>query len=221
MDDRLKKRLVGATVLVSLVVIFVPMLFEDRDAENSEFEMEIPPRPSPLETSLPDLLPPDHESLAIPPTTDKGSGGAIPTPIDLQPRAVTEKKPLTPDPVVKSQEQPKPPIVTEKQPPAPKPVVESQEQRKPPEISHKIREQASPTAWVLQTGSFSSRKNADRLVKRLRAKKIPAFHQEAVVKGKTVYRVRVGPELDRKQAESLVKRIKKEFKLNSRVIRYP
>lgn len=44
MDEGLKKRLVGATVLASLVVIFVPMLIDDPATTDSELK-EIPPAP--------------------------------------------------------------------------------------------------------------------------------------------------------------------------------
>ena len=44
MDEGLKKRLVGATVLASLVVIFVPMLIDDPAEPRDEFQ-SIPPAP--------------------------------------------------------------------------------------------------------------------------------------------------------------------------------
>ena len=78
-----------------------------------------------------------------------------------------------------------------------------------------------PRAWVLQVASFSSRKNADQLVRRLRAKKFPAFQEEAAVNGTTVFRVRIGPEVDRKLAEKMLKRVTKEFKLKGQIVRYP
>lgn len=46
MDENMKKRLVGATVLVSLVVIFVPMLLEDEPVVIQNItETNIPPEP--------------------------------------------------------------------------------------------------------------------------------------------------------------------------------
>jgi DedD protein len=45
-DEKLKRRLVGATVLVSLAVIFVPMLLEDGPVVSTTIdETNIPPRP--------------------------------------------------------------------------------------------------------------------------------------------------------------------------------
>ncbi len=63
MNEGLKKRLVGATVLVSLVVIFVPMLLEKEPVlSGSITESNIPPRPNTDFTSR--VLPLENENLA-------------------------------------------------------------------------------------------------------------------------------------------------------------
>ncbi len=68
MEERLKRRLIGATVLVSLVVIFVPMLLEQGPVVSPTIdETNIPPRPEgdfssrvlPLETESLESLPGD------------------------------------------------------------------------------------------------------------------------------------------------------------------
>ena len=45
MDILLKQRLVGAIVLISLAVIFLPMLFTGPDEEEQKFESSIPAEP--------------------------------------------------------------------------------------------------------------------------------------------------------------------------------
>ncbi len=60
MDDRLKKRLIGAAVLMSLLIIFVPMLIEKGRIDNRIDEHAIPPRPE-VE------FPPVHLDLPQPP----------------------------------------------------------------------------------------------------------------------------------------------------------
>ncbi len=77
------------------------------------------------------------------------------------------------------------------------------------------------SAWVVQVASFKQRANAGRLVKRLQAKKLSAFVEQASVAGKTVFRVRVGPEVDRKRAEAIRARIERQFKLKGKIERYP
>ncbi|MGD8682022.1 MAG: SPOR domain-containing protein [Lysobacterales bacterium] len=62
--------------------------------------------------------------------------------------------------------------------------------------------------WVVQVGSFSSATNADNLVARLRTETLSAYKEQVNSGGSTIYRVRVGPFLERDEAiraERLVK----------------
>jgi DedD protein len=54
--------------------------------------------------------------------------------------------------------------------------------------------------WVVQLGSFSSTDNADRLVAKVRAEGHSAYKEAISSSGSTVYRVRVGPFLEREEA---------------------
>lgn len=55
MDERLKQRLVGATVLVALAVIFLPMLLDGPDEYRFE-KVEVPKAPAPPVVKRPDAL---------------------------------------------------------------------------------------------------------------------------------------------------------------------
>lgn len=63
------------------------------------------------------------------------------------------------------------------------------------------------SAWVVQTGSFTTETNAKSLVERLRQSKFAAFVEAVQGESGAVYRVQVGPELDRAHAEQLQKQI--------------
>jgi DedD protein len=54
--------------------------------------------------------------------------------------------------------------------------------------------------WVVQLGSFSSTGNADKLIVRVRAEGFSAYKEEISSSGSTIYRVRVGPFLERDEA---------------------
>lgn len=54
--------------------------------------------------------------------------------------------------------------------------------------------------WVVQVGSFSSAANADKLVARLRLESLSAYKEQVNSAGSTIYRVRVGPFLERDEA---------------------
>lgn len=167
----MKKRLVGAIVLVSLVVIFVPMLLdEDPMVTSGITETNIPPRPKTGFSSH--ILPQEARQPLVAPQSR------------IEPADVVEAAPET------------------SARPGPK-------------------TRAALSAWVIQVASFQKRENANKLVDRLRAKKLPAFMEQASVDGKTIFRVRVGPEVDRKKAEGIRARIEKGFKLKGKIERYP
>lgn len=98
-------------------------------------------------------------------------------------------------------------------------VTHSKPKAKPAAVAPKTR--AGISAWVVQVASFEKRENASKLVKRLRAAKLSAFLEQASVSKKTVFRVRVGPEVDHKKAEAIRARIERKFKLKGKIERYP
>ncbi len=193
MEERLKKRLIGAAVLTSLVVIFVPMLFEKDGGGHWNEELRIPPRPTVPEGFATRILPAPTEDLARAPATT----------------LKTETSPKIPS------------MPTAPQSPSTSGPLPAAAAASGQAVNQKTDKGRGPRAWVLQVASFSSRKNADQLVTRLRAKKFPAFQEEASVDGTKVFRVRIGPELDRKLAEKMLKRVTKEFKLKGQIVRYP
>jgi len=104
--------------------------------------------------------------------------------------------------------------------PATKPL-ESPPVKGPAARPEPVPPKASASGWAVQVGSFSDRANADRLVEDLLAARYPAFQEQTEVGGKTLYRVRVGPEEDRGLADAMAAGIAKRFKLSGRVVSYP
>jgi DedD protein len=78
------------------------------------------------------------------------------------------------------------------------------------------------TAWVVQAASLSSRENADRLAAKLRAADLPTPEPELVdIKGKRFYRVRVGPVIERAEAEAMVEKVSQIAGAKAQVRKYP
>jgi len=219
-DDRLKKRLIGATVLVSLVVIFVPMLLQHEPVLDQGIQgSNIPPRPQPnYDTGL---LPEDNEDLSRPlkGTVRISPGERLPfmeplvPPVDVEsPKAVPPKSKTSVNaPASRS----KKPTVKAKPAAKPKPVAKPRPAKKAPKVSR---------GWIVQLGSFSRRSNAEKLVRQLRAKGFAASMEPVKVKGKSLYRVVVGPEGDRGKAERLLARLNREvkpLKLQGKLRSYP
>jgi len=200
-DERLKKRLVGATVLVSLVVIFVPMLLEDEPmVETGIHETNIPPKPERDFSSR--VIPAEDEKLSVPP-------------VSRRPQIVPLKPPPAPAVVKKTE----PPTLS-----APAEQVETKPAEQPEMKPPAVEPREGLTAWVIQVGSFSNRDNAEKLVQQIREMKYAAFMEQADVDGKTHYRVKVGPEVDRKLADKMLVSLNKDLKalnLKGTVKSYP
>lgn len=88
-------------------------------------------------------------------------------------------------------------------------------------VTAKKTTKPSIKAWALQLGSFSQQTNALVLRDQLRAKGYRAFMEKSVKQGKTSYKVKVGPDLDRSKLEKVAAKLQKEEKINTLVITHP
>ena len=218
MERRLKERLIGAAVLVMLAVIFIPMILDDSvDNDTSIRATNIPPRPEgefnsqvvPLEEKDLDLQSVPVE-IGVIQEEEPEPQPVEPPPPDYDDETVAEQEPES---IVK-QQAPIAPTPKPEKTPAPEPVAKSS-----------TEEPRGVTAWVVQLGSFSSEENANALNEKLRKQKFPAFVEPIRQKsGTMVFRVRVGPELLRTDAQALKEKLDKTLKddgLEGIVVRYP
>ena len=207
MDEGLKKRLLGAAVLASLAVIFVPMLIEEPPTNRQELR-EIPPaperkdfassmlreevvRPQPVRVDIPAVTPSSVADTSAPVSTVAAPPQPEPTP---------EPQPAAPEPA--------------------QPAAQEQEtvgDTPQPEVDTRT----GLTAWVVQVGSFSNRDNADRLIAKLREAGFQTADAEQVeLRGDKRYRVRVGPMVEKAKAERLLPEIDKVSGTQGRVMRF-
>ncbi len=200
MHQRLKERLVGAAVLVVIAVIFIPMLLTGPIDSGSITKTNIPERPTEKFNSK---LIPLTDSLK-PATKVEKSDAASAANIEINGAGETSvgSKSNTFDKTETNSDD----LVADKKLGQEKTVKDKQ---------------VGLTAWVVQLGSFSSKVNADKLNLNLRKSGFPAFVEPITQKGKTSYRVRVGPEILRADADTLLKKIKTKMKLEGIVLNYP
>lgn len=66
---------------------------------------------------------------------------------------------------------------------------------------------AKSGSYYVQLGVFVNRASANNLARKLRERKFPVLIEPLERQGKTLYRVRVGPEADRAAANALAKRL--------------
>ncbi len=194
MDFLLKQRLVGAIVLVALGVIFIPMLLE-----------------GPEQTLVPKME-------------------ALPEPIDQQLSKPLDEFPA-PDAMPAEPRQsivlgdPEPEPGDQSGPEEPAAIVESEGLAQPLSAPAAAQDDSSQprilAGWVVQAGSFSSEQNALRLRDKLRGAGFVTQVEKAHVAGKSHFRVRVGPFLERGDAENSRKQLLDRHSINGRVLSYP
>ena len=218
MDENLKKRLVGAAVLASLAVIFVPMLVDKRvqPPEIKPLPKLQEPRPVEFKSSL--------LKQEIPAPIPVPKRKSLPEPVQ-EPVTTAAPQPVQEPAVTTASEPKRDPISTLAQNTTSTSVPERAELQTSPANQESVKPPPARVAlgsWVVRVGSFGSRDNAQRLVQKLRAAGLDTMAPEPVeVRGKTLYRVMVGPEIDRERAIALLPKIKKVSQLQGQVYAYP
>ena len=236
MERRLKERLTGAVVLMLLAVIFIPMVLDNSSRQDIDItRTNIPPAPDidfksdmvqveELATIEPSQLPleplpsavtiAESDTPAATPETAPVSGSDT-NGIQMQTGPVAIAPNTTEfAPVIASKQEQSTDVTdatSAKADTAPVPV-----QVPPADTSAR-----SMSAWVIQLGSFSSRENADSLVRRLQTNGFPGYVEQAKSGTDIVFKVRVGPELSRAQAETIQKNLKTRLKLDAIILRFP
>jgi len=234
-DDQLKQRLVGAAVIISLGIIFLPSILDGgRYTEFEKIRIEIPPQPEvDFSSSIAPLAPPQ---IRMPGSVDTDKAPDTDA-IEAEGRASILDDELAEiiKPIVSPEE-----IVGQQGTDLRKPVVKKPE--KPVETSKVTAEPKKPvkpkvvaktapppplpgpsmvTAWVVQVGSFSSRESAIGLRNRIRKQGFAAFVESFDKNGKPSHRVRVGPETTRSRSENTLAALKKKMQLEGIVVTYP
>ena len=194
MPQHLKERLVGAAVLILIAVIFIPIFLTGPVDDKSI-----------TKTNIPERQIRKFDSKIIPIIKDVSPGTQINDGFEL-----LEKLPI-PD----NKKNVKSRLEAE--------LISTEESSFKKLKSDKIvkDKQVGQASWVVQIGTFSSKDNADKLIIRLKKLDFTAFVQPLEENNEVVYRVRVGPELLRTDADALLKKIKENTKLDGMVLNYP
>ncbi|WP_203141080.1 SPOR domain-containing protein [Marinobacter mangrovi] len=220
--DGLKQRIVGALVLISLAVIFVPMLFDEPHTERTTQQIKLPEEPafpkvdiqdqggqSPVTTgsegasqeSAPAYSIEEQPEAAAPTVTSPQQDGAM-----TEPQQTASAPEPSPEPAPTSSSEPASQVATAPQQSEPEPADEAE------------FKQTMKGAWLVQLGSFGNQKNALRLRDEVRDKGYAAY-TESVKRGDlTLTRVFSGPFVSEDEANSAKSQLDKAFKLNSLVM---
>ncbi len=165
MNEILKQRIVGATVITALAAIFVPMLFDNpvSDADNYTNELSLPTEPENSMQTLLDTIPKSQRDVLSRPA---------PATIKIQSEAIKQS----------------------------------------------IKE-TDLKSWVIQVGSFSQKQNAQDFRDKLRKNNFSAYVDSVTnSKGTTLFRLRVGPEIDKQRALKAKQQLESLYKVKTMLV---
>lgn len=179
-----KHRIVGAIVLVALVVVFVPMILNEREPPPElKGVREATPRTEVSETRMVVTPVPVEEGK---PEESSDAVKVVQVPVESKP--APETKSHVPAENAASAKKPEPALEKAAKPAADK--IES--------------------GWVVQVGTFSNTQNALRLRDRLKSLGLSVHTDSVMVGGKKALRLRVGPFAERAKADKAQTQIRKE-----------
>ena len=206
-ESNIKYRLTGASVLIAVSVIFLPLLL-DGQKKNKVLDSKIPEKPISGEIILVNL-------------DDKATGQTVDgTSLKPDNSKITENETKTTEISDTQKKQ----SVIEKEPivksiPKQKIVETILEANKVPD-PRQDRPHFKTSAFVIQLGSFSNKENAQKLVAKLKSSGYKAYLKVAKSNGKDIHRVLVGPILKRKQAEAKIDALNKLSTLKAIILVY-
>lgn len=230
MDQELKQRLIGAAVITALAAIFVPMLFDDPIDESGKSinELKIPELPAKAQDVEIMPLPEKVEDVATLAEEKKPDAPAVvyegDEEADLEPSRplarITAKETAPPPPPIKIVEPDAEeedvaiqaaPVESKAKPVKPAPaatVAEAPVKAVKPAVVEPATKTATGaestvTRLYLNAGSFSQLSNAQSLQDTLKKQGFAASIKEVSTEKGKIYKVRVGPMLDKAKAQAV------------------
>jgi DedD protein len=239
MDERLKHRLVGVAVILSIAAIFAPAIMKKSNHRfdgRSTVSIKLPAKPA-----LPVVAMPEKESMF---RSVKVAHVDIPSvKEELKPLSTLAKA----EPLSQMNELKSAPVVAQKQSTTLKeltPVMEgaaskdvatpakdnkivkvqpvkAREIKKAVAVKGPVKAKIVPVTtsrYSVQLAAFSQQNNAVSLVNRLKSKGYKAFFSKTITKNGTTYKVLVGAEDKKQRAETLQQQLAEAVKLKGIVV---
>ena len=226
--DSLKQRLVGAFVILSLAIIFLPMIFDKPHNESDTLVVSVPPKPEFKTFEIAKPSKPDYKVLEL----DKRSGKIVEAHGETQGSNTIATSGLT-----KGSGNTSSSIVAAQTPISAEKAIQAKKQKAI--VAQKaVKKQASPkttvakkvskptvshlpifkNVWMVQLGTFGSTKNAYRLRDRLRKDGFDGHTKIVTLSGKKAIKVFTGPFVKKRDAAKTKKRVDQKYKVDSRII---
>jgi DedD protein len=209
MDNALKARLIGAAVLVALAVLLIPELLTGHKSGSAGDELAAAAPGT--RTFTIELAGSGRDAAAG--SASGSAPGAVPAQQAAPPAGATRAAAEGPAPAPRVDEKPADQLpardagTAASAPPPPAPEAKAS----PPAPAARPDAAASSTVrggWAVQVGAFSSAATASKLATELKSAGYRAYVSPVSKSGKTLQRVRVGPEADRSRAEGIAAKLK-------------
>lgn len=216
MEQNLKQRVVGALVLVSLAVIFLPLIFDGQQQRIDTAQYAMPEQPTMSIRSV-DFVPLQQEAAQErqrvtevqeqkqrldEQAASQQAQDESPAPQEQEQVAVVVPVPVPVDQGVAAH------IEQEKQ-------VDAALQAAPPQQTVPLAD-----AWVIQVGAFSSQANATGLAHTLKADGYPAFARPMKTQTGTLYKVYVGPDIRRHRVDQQKIALEQKYKFKTLILKH-
>ncbi len=189
----INQRFVGFVVLVAIAVIFWPIVFvTPENADDFELPVfEMPPKPAVAVSERRE------------PVLDKLDQSILPEMPERQPPIVQPVDVASPMPdvaLVDADEEP--------------------EQQASALERAEFDEQGLPISWELQVATFSTAQRAEEIAVELRNKGHKAYVSAVKIDGKKLFRVRIGPKMQKQRLQDLQPDIDAYYGVESSIIRF-
>lgn len=197
MDPIIKQRLVGSLVLLALGVVFWPIIFVEAPPPQLVVMEPMDPRPE-IDTS------------------------PIPEPVNTQ-AEIADELPELPSQQEAEQAADSATTVDESASLAAVPPAAQLDKPTPRDVAPEtptLDPQGLGVAWVLQVATVSSSSRAQALRSQLGDKGYKAFIKPITRNGDTLYRVQVGPKVEREKLEPIRRVVDRELGVESAILRY-
>lgn len=211
-----KHRIVGAVVIVSLAVIFLPMILSEEQA---------PPKLAKKTLELNEIPQPDTKVFRLPTSSIKDAESQVPTAelTDQKDQSADEQSEKTKGETASGdRKQDASERIVAKSSPQ-KGMTHSESSAKTGQKSA-LRSSRSASSgkkrkgWVVQVGTFSNNDNVERLRQRLKESGFLVSLEDVALKGRKAVRVRVGPFRQKHVAMKAQSKIHKEIGLKGVVL---
>jgi len=203
MPPIIKQRLVGAVVLVALAIVFWPIIFVQPTTDSPMVLAPTPPKPV-LDTST--IEPPSSPDSSL---TEKYQA----------PRGNLAAQTSADDATALSEASAQAIIDASSQLPEAASIDPPETRSTAPRVTA-IDEQGYVQSWVLQVAAVQTQSRADALVEQLQAKGYEAFTRSFKRGDRALWRVQIGPKLERDKLNKMKPSVDKAFGVNAAILRY-